>query len=67
VAAILLFLAGSSQRQFLKAAMPTKVMRNAKVTVPKRVRDYLGTEPGTEVAFRRAADGKFVIERADRT
>jgi antitoxin PrlF len=67
VAAILLFLAGSSRRQFSEAAVPAKVTRNAKVTVPKRVRDYLGTEPGTEIAFRRAADGRFVIERADRT
>ena len=44
--------------------MPTKVTSNGRVTVPKRVRDYLGLEPGTEVAFRRAADGSIVIERA---
>lgn len=37
------------------------------MTVPKRVRDYLGFEPGTEVKFRRAADGSIVIERADGT
>jgi antitoxin PrlF len=47
--------------------MPTKVTSNGRVTVPKRVRDYLGIEPGTEVAFRRAADGSIVIERADGT
>lgn len=47
--------------------MATKVTSNGRVTVPKRVRDYLGIEPGTEVAFRRAADGSIVIERADRT
>ncbi len=44
-----------------------QVTSNGRVTVPKRVRDYLGIEPGTEVAFRRAADGSIVIERADGT
>ena len=47
--------------------MPTKVMKDGRITLPKWVRDYLGTEPGTEVAFRWAADGSIVIERADRT
>ncbi len=47
--------------------MPTKVTSNGRVTVPKRVRDYLGIEAGTEVAFRRTADGSIVIERADGT
>jgi antitoxin PrlF len=47
--------------------MPTKVTSNGRVAVPKRVRDYLGLEPGTEVAFRRALDGSIVIERADGT
>jgi len=47
--------------------MATKVTSNGRVTVPKRVRDYLGMEPGTEVTFRRAADGSIVIERADGT
>jgi len=47
--------------------MPIKVTGNGRVTVPKRVRDYLGIEPGTEVAFRRAADGSIVMERADGT
>jgi AbrB family looped-hinge helix DNA binding protein len=47
--------------------MPTKVTSNGRITVPKRVRDYLGIEPGTEVAFRRTTDGSIVIERADGT
>ena len=34
--------------------MITKVTSNGRVTVPKRVRDYLGIAPGTEVVFRRA-------------
>ena len=50
-----------------EAAMPTKVTSDGRITVPKRVRDYLGIEPGTEIAFRRAADGSIVIERADGT
>ena len=47
--------------------MTTKVTSNGRVTVPKRVRDYLGIEPGSEVAFRRAVDGSIIIERADGT
>ena len=47
--------------------MATKVMSNGRVTVPKRVRDYLGIKPGTEVPFRRAADGSIDIERSDGT
>jgi antitoxin PrlF len=47
--------------------MATKVTSNGRVTVPKRVRDYLGIGPGTEVTFKRAADGGIVIERADGT
>jgi antitoxin PrlF len=47
--------------------MPTRVTSKGRVTVPKRVRDHLGIEPGTEVVFRLAADGSIVIERADGT
>jgi antitoxin PrlF len=54
-------------RTITEAAMTTKVTSNGRVTVPKRIRDYLGIEPGSEVAFRRAADGSIVIERADGT
>ena len=47
--------------------MPTKVTKDGRITVPKRVRDYLGIEHGTEVAFRRAVDGSIVVERVDGT
>ena len=47
--------------------MPTKVLKNGRITVPKQIRDYLGLEPGTGVAFRQVSDGSIVIERADGT
>jgi AbrB family looped-hinge helix DNA binding protein len=47
--------------------MASKVTGNGRVTIPKRVRDYLGITPGTEVAFRCLPDGSVVIERADWT
>jgi antitoxin PrlF len=37
------------------------------VTIPKPVRDHLGIGPGSQVVFRRAADGSIVIENADGT
>ena len=42
--------------------MSTKVTSNGRVTIPKRVRDYLGLEPRSEVAFRRAADGQMIFD-----
>jgi AbrB family looped-hinge helix DNA binding protein len=36
------------------------------VTVPKRVRDYLGLEPGAEVEFELRPEGDVVIRRAGR-
>ncbi len=47
--------------------MPTKVMKEGRITIPKWVRDHLGIESGTEVAFRLAADGSVIIERVDGT
>jgi len=47
--------------------MATKLTSKGQVTIPKRVRDYLGVRPGSEVEFRRAEDGNIVIERADGT
>lgn len=41
--------------------------KNGRVTIPKRVRDYLGIGPGVEVACRRDDDGSIIIERADGT
>jgi len=47
--------------------MATKVTRKGQVTIPKPVRDHLGIGPGSQIAFRRIADGSIVIERADGT
>jgi antitoxin PrlF len=47
--------------------METKVTRKGQVTIPKPVRDHLGIVPGSQVAFRRAADGSIVLENADGT
>jgi antitoxin PrlF len=47
--------------------MATTVTSKGQVTIPKPVRDHLGIVPGSQVAFRRAADGSIVIEKADAT
>jgi AbrB family looped-hinge helix DNA binding protein len=36
--------------------------RKGQVTIPKRIRDYLGLKPGSEVEFRYAGDGKIIIK-----
>src|SRR5882724_7861650 len=56
-----------SRYYFWRAAMATKVTSKGQVTIPKAVRDHLGIVPGSEVAFRCAADGSIVIEKADGT
>jgi antitoxin PrlF len=47
--------------------MATTVTSKGQVTIPKPVRDHLGIVPGSQIAFRRAADGSIVIEKADGT
>lgn len=49
------------------AVMATTVTSKGQVTIPKLVRDHLGIAPGSQVEFRRSADGSIVIERADGT
>jgi antitoxin PrlF len=46
--------------------MSTTVTTKGQVTIPKAVRDFLGIGPGSQVDFRRAADGSIVLVRADR-
>jgi antitoxin PrlF len=47
--------------------MATTVTSKGQVTIPKPVRDHLGIVPGSQVTFRRAADGSIIIEKADGT
>ena len=56
-----------SRCYFCGFPMPTRVTTKGQVTIPKPVRDYLGIAPGSQVTFRRAADGSIVIEKADGT
>jgi AbrB family looped-hinge helix DNA binding protein len=46
--------------------MGARVTVKGQVTIPKPVRDLLGIQPGSEVAFRKDEDGRVTIERADR-
>jgi antitoxin PrlF len=48
----------------MEADMTTRVTKEGQVTIPGWVGDQVGG-PGTEVAFRRAADGTIVLERAE--
>ncbi len=45
--------------------MTATVTSKGQVTIPKAVRDLLGIAPGSQVDFRRAADGSVVLVRAD--
>jgi antitoxin PrlF len=47
--------------------MATKVTDDGQVTIPRPVLEHLGIGPGSEVAFRRAADGSVVLEKAEAT
>lgn len=43
----------------------TTLTSKGQVTIPKRVRDHLRLEPGSQVVFDLAPDGHVVISRAD--
>ena len=45
--------------------MSATVTSKGQVTIPKRVRDLLGIEPGTQVDFSRNDNGEIVLRRAD--
>ena len=44
--------------------MGTRVTRKGQVTIPKRVREHLGLEPGSVVEFELGADGRIVLVKA---
>ena len=43
--------------------MGTLVTSKGQVTIPKKVRDYLGIAPGTAVAFDLRQDGEVVVHK----
>jgi AbrB family looped-hinge helix DNA binding protein len=44
-----------------RAQMPTIVMSNGQVTIPKPVRERLGIRPGDVVDFQPTEDGRFML------
>ena len=44
--------------------MGSRATRKGQVTIPKRVRDYLGVEPGSVIEFEVAPDGRIVLVNA---
>jgi antitoxin PrlF len=47
--------------------MGSRVTRKGQITIPKRVRDYLGLEPGSMVEFDVTPDGRVVLINQDAT
>jgi antitoxin PrlF len=47
--------------------MGSRVTRKGQVTIPKRVRDYLGLAPGSVVDFDVTPDGRIVLINQDPT
>lgn len=42
-----------------------RMTSKGQVTIPKRVRDYLGLKPGAEVEFEYDGDGRVVVARSE--
>jgi len=40
----------------------SRVTSKGQVTIPKRIRDYLGLKPGAWIEFHLAADGRIVLK-----
>jgi AbrB family looped-hinge helix DNA binding protein len=43
--------------------MATTVTRKGQVTIPKRIRDWLGIEPGSVVTFEWVPDGHVILRK----
>ena len=39
-----------------------RITSKGQVTIPKRIREYLGLKPGSEVEFAYAGDGRIVLK-----
>jgi antitoxin PrlF len=44
-----------------------KITSKGQVTIPKRIREYLGLKPGSEVDFQYAGDGRITLKSAEGT
>lgn len=43
----------------------TKITAKGQVTIPKRLRDYLGVAPGSEIDFELTEDGRVFLRAGD--
>ena len=50
---------------FLGNAMGVKVTAKGQVAIPKAIRDLLGIEPGSKVAFALLEDGRVTLSKCD--
>lgn len=50
---------------FVGNSKVVKVTAKGQVTIPKAIRDLLGIEPGSKVAFALAADGVVTLSKCD--
>jgi antitoxin PrlF len=55
----------SSDLAFVGNSKVVKVTAKGQVTIPKAIRDLLGIEPGSKVAFALAADGVVTLSKCD--
>jgi AbrB family looped-hinge helix DNA binding protein len=46
--------------------MSTTVTSKGQVTIPKRVRDLLGIQPGSLIDFERSPDGRVVLVKVEK-
>ena len=46
--------------------MSATVTSKGQITIPKRVRDFLGIKAGSRVDFQRSEDGRIVLVKVDK-
>jgi AbrB family looped-hinge helix DNA binding protein len=51
---------------FLRFVMAVRVTAKGQVTIPKRIRDLLGIQAGSKVAFTLAEDGRVNLSKIDK-
>ena len=45
-----------------KGITMSRMTTKGQVTIPKRIRDYLGLKPGAEIAFECASNGRVLLK-----